>query len=84
MNEIDILIEDKEKELEEHIKHKGNQKLSKEISEILKPVFLEYADYIKKLFHYYSVNHKVGETKRSISNLTTSYIQKCREKLEPE
>ena len=84
MDEIDILIEDKEKELEEYVKHSSSQKLAKEISDNLKPIFIEYRDYIKKLFHYYGENHKAGETKRTISNLTTSYIQKCREKLEPE
>ena len=84
MDEIGILIEEKEKELEDYVKHNGSQKLSKSVSDNLKPVFLEYGESVRKLFHYYSENHKAGETKRAISNLTASYIQKCREKLEPE
>ena len=82
MNEIDLHVEEKQNEIEKEVKKIGNDELTKEISEGLKVVFSEYKGYIKKLFHYYKGNHKAGETKRSISNLTLNYIQRSREILE--
>ena len=79
-----ILVDDKINDLERLIRLSSNDSLSKEITDSVKPFFQEYGEYIKKRFHYFRENHKTGETKRSISNLTSSYIQKCREILEPE
>ena len=82
MNEIDLHVEEKQNEIEKEVKKIGNDELTKEISEGLKVVFSEYKGYIKKSFHYYKENHKAGETKRSITNLTLNYIQRSREILE--
>ena len=82
MNEIDLHVEEKQNEIEKEVKKIGNDELTKEISEGLKVVFSEYKGYIKKIFHHYKENHKAGETKRSIANLTLNYIQISREILE--
>ena len=82
MNEIDLHVEEKQNDIEKEVRKIGNDELAKEISEGLKKIFLDYKEYVKELFHYYRENHKAGETKRSISNLTLNYIQKSREILE--
>lgn len=81
-NEIDLLIEEKQNEIEKEVRKLANDSLAKEISNSLKEIFEEYKDYVKKLFYYYRESHKAGDTKRSISNLTLKYIQKSREVLE--
>ena len=82
MNEIDLQVEEKQNDIEKEVRKIGNNELAKKISEELKKIFLDYKEYVKKLFHYYRENHKAGEIKRSISNLTLNYIQKSREILE--
>ena len=78
-DEIDILTDNKLNNIEYIIKQSGNSEISDEIKEELKPIFAEYASFIKKLFQWYGLNHKTWETKRSISNLTTKYLEKCKD-----
>ena len=80
--EIDLLLEDKQNEIEKEIRKTGNNEIAKEVIKSLEIIFKEYKEYIHKLFYYYRENHKVGETKRAISNLTLNYIQRSREILE--
>ena len=80
--EIDLLLEDKRNEIEKEITKTGNNEIAKEVIKSLEIIFKEYKEYIHKLFYYYRENHKAGETKRAISNLTLNYIQISREILE--
>ena len=80
--EIDLLLEDKQNEIEKEIRKTGNNEIAKEVIKSLEIIFKEYKEYIHKLFYYYRENHKAGETKRAISNLTLNYIQISREILE--
>ena len=82
IKEIDLLLEDKQNEIEREIKTSGNDEMAKKIMDSLRNIFSEYKEYIHKLFYYYKENHKAGETKRAISNLTLNYIQRTREVLE--
>lgn len=82
MNEIDLLLEDKQNEIEKEIRKTGNNEIAKEVIKILEIIFKEYKENIHKLFYYYRENHKAGEIKRAISNLTLNYIQRSREILE--
>lgn len=82
MNEIDLLLEDKQNEIEKEIRKTGNNEIAKEVIKSLEIIFKEYKEHIHKLFYYYRENHEAGETKRAISNLTLNYIQRSREILE--
>ena len=78
-DEIDLLTETKLNIIESVIKQTGNDEISEAVKNDLKPLFSEYASFIKRMFSYYGSNHKAWETKRSISNLTKKYIEKCKE-----
>lgn len=82
LKEIDLLLEDKRNEIENEIRKTGNNEIAKEVIKSLEIIFKEYKEYIHKLFYYYRENHKAGEAKRAISNLTLNYIQRSREILE--
>ena len=80
--EIDLLLEDKQNEIENEIRKTGNNEMAKEVIKSLEIIFKEYKENIRKLFYYYRENHEAGEIKRAISNLTLNYIQRSREILE--
>ena len=82
LKEIDLLLEDKRNEIEKEIIKTGNNEIAKEVIKSLEIIFKEYKENIHKLFYYYRENHKAGEIKRAISNLTLNYIQISREILE--
>ena len=82
LKEIDLLLEDKRNEIEKEIIKTGNNEIAKEVIKSLEIIFKEYKEKIHKLFYYYRENHKAGEIKRAISNLTLNYIQRSREILE--